>query len=144
VDREYVEGVMKPLLSHPLVEYVGEITDAEKDAFLGEAMAVLCPYQPEPFGLALIEALACGTPVITYGHGSFPEMIDDGRTGFLCRDVEDMVAAVTYLPSLDRRDCRSAFEQRFTVERMTAQYVQVYDELLHEVEVPSRVARHRA
>jgi glycosyltransferase involved in cell wall biosynthesis len=94
-------------------------------------MAVLCPYQP--FGLALIEALACGTPVITYGHGSFPEMIDDGRTGFLCRDVEDMVAAVTYLPSLDRRDCRSAFEQRFTVERMAAQYVQVYDELLHEV-----------
>jgi glycosyltransferase involved in cell wall biosynthesis len=131
VDREYVEGVMKPLLSHPLVEYVGEITDAEKDAFLGEAMAVLCPYQP--FGLALIEALSCGTPVITYGHGSFPEMIDDGRTGFLCRDVEDMVAAVTYLPSLDRRDCRSAFEQRFTVERMAAQYVQVYDELLHEV-----------
>lgn len=142
VDREYVEGVMKPLLSHPLVEYVGEITDAEKNAFLGEAMAVLCPYQPEPFGLVLIEALACGTPVITYGHGSFPEMIDDGRTGFLCRDVEDMVAAVANLPSLDRRDCRSAFEQRFTVERMAAQYVQVYDELLHEVEAPSRVARH--
>jgi glycosyltransferase involved in cell wall biosynthesis len=144
VDREYVGGVMKPLLSHPLVEYVGEITDAEKDAFLGEAMAVLCPYQPEPFGLALIEALACGTPVITYGHGSFPEMIDDGRTGFLCRDVDDMVAAVTRLPSLDRRDCRSAFEERFTVERMAAQYVQVYDELLREVEAPSRVARHRS
>jgi glycosyltransferase involved in cell wall biosynthesis len=100
VDREYVEGVMKPLLSHPLVEYVGEITDAEKDAFLGEAMAVLCPYQPEPFGLALIEALACGTPVITYGHGSFPEMIDDGRTGFLCRDVDDMVAALRTCPRL--------------------------------------------
>jgi glycosyltransferase involved in cell wall biosynthesis len=144
VDREYVEGVMKPLLSHPLVEYVGEITDDEKNAFLGEAMAVLCPYQPEPFGLVLIEALACGTPVITYGHGSFPEMIDDGRTGFLCRDVDDMVAAVTRLPSLDRRDCRSEFEQRFTVERMAAQYVQVYDELLREVEAPLRVARHRS
>ncbi|MDQ6732526.1 MAG: glycosyltransferase family 4 protein [Nitrospirota bacterium] len=144
VDREYIEGIMKPLLSHPLVEYVGEITDAEKDAFLGEAMAVLCPYQPEPFGLALIEALACGTPVITYRHGSFPEMIDDGRTGFLCRDVDDMVVAVMHLSSLDRRDCRAAFEQRFTVERMAEQYVQVYDDLLQEVEVLSRVARHRA
>lgn len=144
VDREYVEGVMKPLLSHPLVEYVGEITDAEKDAFLGEAMAVLCPYQPEPFGLALIEALACGTPVITYRHGSFPEMIDDGRTGFLCRDVDEMVDAVTQVPALDRRECRSAFEQRFTVERMAAEYVQVYDELLHEVEVVPRVSHHRS
>lgn len=143
MDREYIEGIMKPLLTHPLVEYVGEITDAEKNAFLGEARAVLCPYQPEPFGLALIEALACGTPVITYRHGSFPEMIDDGRTGFLCRDIEDMVVAATRLSSLDRRDCRAAFEQRFTVERMVTQYVQVYDELLHEVEAP-RVAHHRA
>lgn len=144
VDREYVEGVMKPLLSHPLVEYVGEITDAEKDAFLGEAMAVLCPYQPEPFGLVLIEALACGTPVITYRHGSFPEMIDDGRTGFLCRDIDEMVDAATQVPSLDRRECRSAFEQRFTVERMAAEYVQVYDELLHEGAVLPRVSHHRS
>jgi len=144
MDREYVEGVMTPFLSHPLVEYVGEITDAEKDAFLGEAMAVLCPYQPEPFGLALIEALACGTPVITYRHGSFPEMIDDGRTGFLCRDVDEMADAVTQVPALDRRECRSAFEQRFTVERMAAEYVQVYDELLHDVEVVPRVSHHRS
>lgn len=145
VDRAYVEEVMKPLLSHPLVEYVGEITDAEKDAFLGDAMAVLCPYQPEPFGLVLIEALACGTPVITYRRGSFPEIIDDGVTGFLCRDVDHMVAAVTRLSALDRRACRSAFEQRFTVQRMAQQYLEVYDEVLQGVEgTPQRVARYRS
>jgi len=134
VDRAYIEDVMKPLLSHPLVEYVGEITDAEKNRFLGDALAVLCPYQPEPFGLVLIEALACGTPVIAYRHGSFPEIIDHGVTGFLCPDVETMSAAVTEIASLDRRECRAAFEQHFTVHRMTARYLEVYGEVLHESE----------
>lgn len=140
VDRKYVEDVMKPLLSHPLVEYVGEITDAQKNAFLGDAMAVLCPYQPEPFGLALIEALACGTPVITYRHGSFPEIIDDGITGFLCRDIDDMAAAVGKISSVNRHACRKAFEQRFTVQRMTEQYVSLYDRVLQEAEEVSQRA----
>jgi glycosyltransferase involved in cell wall biosynthesis len=142
VDRDYLQDIMKPLLSHPLVEYVGEITDSEKNAFLGDAMAVLCPYRPEPFGLALIEALACGTPVITYHHGSFPEIIDEGVTGFLCRDLDDMTAAVKHLPSLDRRECRSAFERRFTVERMAAHYVHIYDEMRQEAEGMSPRVSH--
>jgi glycosyltransferase involved in cell wall biosynthesis len=132
-DREYVRDVMVPLLSHPLVEYVGEISDAEKDAFFGDASAVLCPYRPEPFGLVLIEALACGTPVITYDHGSFPEIIDHGRTGFLCQDAEDMANAVRQIHTINRRACRAAFEQRFTVQRMTERYLEVYDGMQQEM-----------
>ena len=139
-DREYVQKVMKPLLTHPLVEYVGEISDAEKDAFLGEALAVLCPYRPEPFGLVLIEALACGTPIITYDHGSFPEIIEHERTGFLCQDAEEMAKAVTQLHAISRRACRAAFEQRFTVQRMTERYLEVYEQVLQDARQPAQRA----
>jgi len=130
VDQAYFNEVIAPRLSHPLIEFVGEITDAEKQDFLGRAAAVVCPYEPEPFGLVLIEALACGTPVITYRHGSFPELIEDGVTGFLCDDQAEMVRAVERLPAVDRQRCRDAFERRFTAGRMARSYTAAYQALL--------------
>jgi glycosyltransferase involved in cell wall biosynthesis len=130
VDRAYFHEVVAPRLSHPLIEFVGEITDAEKQEFLGRAAAVLCPYAPEPFGLVVIEALACGTPVVTYRHGSFPELIEDGVTGFLCGDRAEMLRAVERLPALDRRRCRDVFERRFTAGRMARDYTAAYHALL--------------
>ena len=130
-DRDYFEARIVPALRHPLIEYVGEITDAEKNDLLGNAAAVICPYRPEPFGLVVIETLACGSPVLAYRHGSFPELIQDGVTGFLCGDLDDMVKAVEGLGRLDRRACRRAFETRFTVELMTQRYLDLYQRL-HE------------
>jgi len=130
VDREYFREVIEPRLAHPLIDFVGEITDADKQEFLGHAAAVVCPYEPEPFGLVLIEALACGTPVLTYRHGSFPELIEDGVSGFLCDSRADMVRAVERLPMLDRRRCRDAFERRFTAQRMARNYVAGYQALI--------------
>ncbi len=130
VDREYFHTHIEPLLDHPLVEYVGEITDAEKSDFLGEAAAVLCTYDwPEPFGLVLIEALACGTPVFAYRRGSIPELIEDGVTGFICENLDDMVAAINRLPLIERRRCRDSFDERFTVERMVKDYVALYERM---------------
>jgi len=108
LDREYFETQIVPLLDHPLVEYIGEITDVDKCDFLGNAAAVLCPYDwPEPFGIVLIEALACGTPVLAYRRGSIPEIIDDGVTGFICDNLDAMVAAIDRLPLIHRQDCRT-------------------------------------
>jgi glycosyltransferase involved in cell wall biosynthesis len=126
VDQEYFDKVIRPALADPLVEFVGEITDTEKNAFLGEALAVLCPFTPEAFGLVLVEALACGTPVIAYRHGSFLEIIDEGVTGFLCPDAQGMVDAVHRLQRIDRRQCRATFEKRFTLARMVREYLEVY------------------
>jgi glycosyltransferase involved in cell wall biosynthesis len=136
-DRTYFEAEIEPLMSHPLVEYVGEITDDEKDDFLGDAYAMLAPYDwPEPFGLVLIEALACGTPVLAYRRGSIPEIIDDGVTGFVCDDFNDMVAAVDRIGTIQRTNCRQAFDARFSVERMAHDYVNVYRQLMGEREQP--------
>ncbi|BFU91585.1 MAG: hypothetical protein NTAFB01_27720 [Nitrospira sp.] len=133
VDRVYFEAEVEPLLHHPLIEYIGEINDAEKAAFLGDAEALVCPYvSTESFGLVLIEALACGTPVITYNHGPFPEIIEDGVTGFLCRNVSEMVETVGLVPLIDRHRCRQQFEERFTAERMTQNYLDIYRQLLVE------------
>jgi glycosyltransferase involved in cell wall biosynthesis len=132
VDRAYFKTHIEPMLDDPLIEFIGEITDNEKDEFLGNACATLCPYQPESFGLVLIEALACGTPVVTYRHGSFPELIDHESTGFLCRDEEEMVQAVRRIETIDRARCRATFEERFTAERMTKDYLQVYERLISE------------
>ena len=129
-DQKYFQAEIEPLLSHPLIEFLGEITDAEKNEFLGNAMALVCPYDwPEPFGLVLIEALACGTPVLAYRRGSIPEIIDDGETGFVCEGLDEMTAAVQGIPGIDRRRCRLAFEQRFSVERMAQDYLRVYEQL---------------
>jgi len=131
VDREYFENVIEPLLRDPLVEYVGEIGDGEKQEFLGNARVLLFPIDwPEPFGLVMIEAMACGTPVIAFRGGSVPEVLDDGVTGFIVDDLDDAVAAAARIGELERRRCREIFEQRFTSERMARDYVELYATLL--------------
>jgi glycosyltransferase involved in cell wall biosynthesis len=130
-DEHYFRTEIRPLLNHPLIDFLGEITDVDKNEFLGHARALLCPYDwPEPFGLVLIEALACGTPVVAYRRGSIPEIIEDCATGFVCDGLDDMLAAMQRIPELDRRQCRRSFEQRFTVERMTQDYLRVYERVL--------------
>jgi glycosyltransferase involved in cell wall biosynthesis len=130
-DREYFETVIRPRLNHPLVEFLGEIGYAEKNDFLGDAMALLFPVNwPEPFGMVMIEALACGTPVIAYPCGSVPEIIEDGINGFLAQNREEAVAAVTRIPTLSRNRCRQRFEERFTARRMAEDYLALYDRLL--------------
>ena len=132
VDHHYFEH-MAPLFEHPLVEYVGEITDREKDDFLGEAYVLICPVdRPEPFGLVLIEALACGTPVLAYRRGSIPEIVDHGMTGYLCNTLTEMVHTAAWIPNLNRHHCRAAFEERFTVERMVQDYLLLYQGAAHE------------
>ena len=129
-DREYFRSQIEPLLDHPLVEYIGEITDPEKDDFLGQAYALLAPYDwPEPFGLVLIEALACGTPVLAYRRGSVPEILDHGVTGFISEYLSEMADSVEQVALIDRARCRQAFEQRFTIERMVRGYLNVYEQL---------------
>jgi len=132
-DREYFHSEIEPLLAHPLVEYLGEITDTEKNEFLGNAMALVCPYDwPEPFGLVLIESLACGTPVLAYRRGSIPEIIQDGISGFVCEGPDGLTTAVDRISEVDRRQCRRAFEQRFSVKRMAQDYLLVYQRLLEK------------
>jgi glycosyltransferase involved in cell wall biosynthesis len=138
VDRAYFEHEIAPLLDHPGVEYVGEISDRDKNAFLGGALALLFPIDwPEPFGLVVLEAMACGTPVIAFPRGSVPEIIDHGLTGFVVAGVEEAVRAVARCTALDRRRCRAVFERRFTSERMALDYVRVYDRVVRERQKPA-------
>jgi glycosyltransferase involved in cell wall biosynthesis len=129
-DKDYFEAEIQGLLDHPLVEYIGEIGEHEKAEFLGNAMALifLIDWQ-EPFGLVLTEAMACGTPVIAYGMGSVPEVIDDGTTGYIVDSVEAAAKAVRQLDALDRRTIRQVFEKRFSVRRMCQNYVDIYQRL---------------
>ena len=130
-DRWYYDGSIEPLFHDPLIEYCGELGDTQKHDLLSGARALLFPIDwPEPFGLVLIEALACGTPVIAFGHGSVPEIIEDGVNGFIVSNVDEAIAAVARLHEIDRRTCRATFDARFTVERMTDQYVALYTKLL--------------
>ena len=127
-DRKYADRNIRPMLDHPLVEFIGEVTDEEKSELLGNAYALLFPIDwAEPFGLVMIESLACGTPVIAYRDGSVPEIISDGRTGFIVDSVEASLRALEQVQSLDRRICRAVFEQRFSVSRMTNDYLRVYE-----------------
>jgi glycosyltransferase involved in cell wall biosynthesis len=130
VDREYFKHAIAPLLNTPGVEYVGEVGEREKDELLGNALALLFPIDwPEPFGLVMIEALACGTPVIAYRRGSVAEVLEEGVTGFTVTSVDDAVRAVERVGMLDRRACRQSFERRFTSERMASDYLRLYAEL---------------
>jgi len=130
-DQEYFHAKIEPLLDDPLVEFLGEISDAEKNDFLGDALALVCPYDwPEPFGLVLIEALACGTPVLAYRRGSIPEIIEQGVTGLISDNLQDMIASAKQVRNLDRGRCRKAFEERFTVQRMVRDYLSLYETLL--------------
>jgi glycosyltransferase involved in cell wall biosynthesis len=130
-DEHYFRTEIRPLLAHPLIDYIGEITDADKNEFLGNALALICPYDwPEPFGLVFIEALACGTPVVAYRRGSIPEIIDDCSTGFVCEGLDGMTTAIQHISDIDRRQCRRSFEERFTVGRMAQDYLHVYERVL--------------
>ena len=131
VDREYWHTTIEPLVkNNPSVEFVGEIGDEEKAAFLGNALALLFPIDwPEPFGLVIIEAMACGTPVIAYSRGSAPEVVDEGVTGYLVDSVEEAIAAVDAARTLDRAMVRATFERRFSARRMAEDYLEVYQRL---------------
>jgi glycosyltransferase involved in cell wall biosynthesis len=129
-DAEYFESVIKPMIAGGGVELVGEINEEQKPAFLGGARALLMPIDwPEPFGLVMIEAMACGTPVIAYNHGSVPEIIDDGVNGFIVEDEMSAIAAVRRLPSISRAGVRANFEERFTARRMAEDYLSIYRSL---------------
>ena len=130
LDRDYFDSSIAPLLREPKAEYVGEIGDGEKDEFLGNAIALLFPIDwPEPFGMVMIEAMACGTPVIAYRAGAVPEVIDEGVTGYVVENLEEAVRAVEQAAGLSRKRCRERFEERFSAARMTRDYLEIYRRL---------------
>ena len=130
-DKEYYDTIIKPLIrDNPHVEFIGEINDQQKPAFLSGAHALIFPIDwPEPFGLVMIEAMACGTPVIAYRSGSVPEVIDDGVSGFIVTNEDEAVKAIGRLGELDRKTVRATFDRRWTARRMAEDYVSVYEEL---------------
>ncbi|MDB5532603.1 MAG: glycosyltransferase [Hyphomicrobiales bacterium] len=131
VDQDYFDETIRPLLDPPHIEYIGEISDGEKSEFLSGALALLVTIDwPEPFGLVMIEAMACGTPVIAFNRGSVPEIVEDGLTGFIVEDETSAVGAVKRLSELDRRNIRTRFEQRFTARRMAMDYLSAYRGLM--------------
>jgi len=132
LDREYFEERVRPLLKGSRrVEFLGEVNDRQKNELLSGALAMLFPIcWPEPFGLVMIESMACGTPVVAYNCASVPEIVEDGITGFLVRNIDEAVVSLERLDMLERRQIRQRFEQRFTVERMTSRYLDVYNRLL--------------
>jgi glycosyltransferase involved in cell wall biosynthesis len=126
-DEDYFNQRLKPLFSTPGIEFIGEVNEAQKPAFLGNATALFFPIDwPEPFGLAMVEAMACGTPVIAWKNGSVPEVVEDGRTGLIVQSVEEAVAAVEKVSRLDRLAVRERFEERFSAARMAQDYLAVY------------------
>jgi glycosyltransferase involved in cell wall biosynthesis len=135
-DQEYYDEFVRPLIEgSSLVEYIGEIGDHEKPNFLSGALGLLLPIDwPEPFGLVMIEAMACGTPVIAYNRGSVPEIIDEGLTGFIVEDETSAVAAVGRLSGLSRAAVRKQFELRFTARRMALDYLAAYRSLTEAAE----------
>ena len=129
-DRRYFKREIEALLKDPHIEWLGEISDKDKDEFLGNAYALLFPIDwPEPFGLVMIESMACGTPVIAYACGSVPEVMDDGVTGFVVNDIEQAVEATRRVRDLSRAKCREIFEKRFAASRMANDYINVYTRL---------------
>jgi len=133
VNREYYEKTIKPLLSHPLIQYIGEIGEEEKAEFLGKSLAMLFPIDwEEPFGLCMIESMACGTPVLARRRGSIPEVIDEGITGYIFRDIEEGIRALKKTAKIDRKRCRQQFEERFSARRMALDYVRVYEKIIEK------------
>ena len=139
-DQEYFETCIKSRLNDPLIEFTGEIGYPEKNDFLGDAAALLFPINwPEPFGLVMIEAMACGTPVIAYPRGSVPEIVDDGITGFLVHNAEEAAKAVEGISAIERRSCRRRFEERFSARRMSEDYLALYERLVNGQSEPVAV-----
>lgn len=131
IDELYFETCIKKLLGHPLVEFLGEINEKQKTAFLGDARALLFPIRwEEPFGLVMIEAMACGTPVIAFREGSVPEIIDDGVSGYIVNDIASAIEAVYALGKLSRAAVRRKFEERFTASRMASDYICLYQAVI--------------
>jgi glycosyltransferase involved in cell wall biosynthesis len=144
-DQDYFDHIIRPQLSHPLIEFVGEIADHEKRDFLGNAIALLFPIDwPEPFGLVMIEAMKEGTPTIAWRRGSVPEVVDDGVTGFIVHSVEEAVLAVHKADDLDRAAVRQRFEARFTASRMASNYVAEYAGLSKASAIPIPHRHHVA
>jgi glycosyltransferase involved in cell wall biosynthesis len=136
-DKKYFRDVIEPMLSTPGVEYIGEIGESQKANLLGGAQALLFPIDwPEPFGMVLIEAMACGTPIVAWNHGSVPEIVEHGRNGFVVNSIREATAAVVDSVKLDRAACRTVFEARFTADRMARDYVSIYEKLFERS--PSR------
>jgi glycosyltransferase involved in cell wall biosynthesis len=132
-DREYYESEIKHLMDHPLVEYIGEISEKEKPDFLGNAYAQVFPIDwPEPFGLCMIEAMSLGTPTIAFDCGSVCEVLKNGVSGFVVNSIEEAVAAVPRIASLSRTACRQEFEKRFKASRMAEDYVRLYQSLVND------------
>jgi glycosyltransferase involved in cell wall biosynthesis len=139
-DIEYFEENIRPLLDLPHVEYIGEITDQQKSAFLSGAIGLLMPINwPEPFGLSMIEAMACGTPVIAYNRGSVPEVVEDGLTGFVVEDELSAINAARHLRQLSRTAIRARFEERFTARLMAKEYLATYRSLMTAVAARPRL-----
>ena len=137
VDEAYFRETIAPLLNGPDVEFVGEINEQVKTQFLGESLALLFPIDwPEPFGLAMIEAMACGTPVLAYRRGSVPEIVDDGVTGRIVETPDEAIEAIPCVLALDRRSVRRRFEERFSAARMARDYLEVYRYLLTDPDLP--------
>jgi glycosyltransferase involved in cell wall biosynthesis len=132
-EKDYFEREIAPLIDQAGITYIGEIDDNQKDEFIGNALALLFPIDwPEPFGLIMIEALACGTPVIAWPGGSVPEILDDGDTGFICTGIDQAVAAVQRIDTISRRRCREIFEDRYSSRRMARDYVRIYERLVQQ------------
>ena len=141
-DRNYFETEISDLLADSEVEFVGEIGEQDKTDFLGNAAALLFPIDwPEPFGLVMIESMACGTPVVAFRGGSVAEIIDEGVTGFIVESIQDAIEAVKKIPSIDRRACRQRFQERFTSRRMCEQYLTAYERGIWEKKRASRGKR---
>ena len=139
-DAPYFREVIGPLLAGPGIDFVGEVGDAQKDALLGGAAALLFPIDwPEPFGLVMIEAMACGTPVIAWDRGSVSEVVEHGVTGFIVNSEQEAIAALQRIDDLDRRAIRQVFERRFSANTMARSYVQTYARL-QQIQAP-RIAR---
>jgi len=140
-EKQYFAQAIEPLLG-PDVEYVGELGHEEKVALLGGARSLLFPIRwPEPFGLVMIEALACGTPVLAFAEGAAPEVVEPGRTGFLCADTAEMAAAIGRLDELDRLVCRQAVEEYFCAERMVEEHLQLFERLAANAQATSQTSR---
>jgi len=140
-DEEYFHQKIEPLLNEgkAFVEFVGEVGGKDKDEFLGNAYALLFPIDwPEPFGLVMIEAIACGTPLIAYRRGSVPEVMEDGITGFVVEGLDEAVKAVERVAALSRKRCRQVFEERFTARRMARDYLKIYRRIVEEKQALTR------
>jgi glycosyltransferase involved in cell wall biosynthesis len=129
-ERPYFESVVKPLLDHPLIDYVGMLDEQEKSKLIGNALALLLPIEwPEPFGIVFIEALACGTPVLTCPHGAVPEILEDGVTGFICKTDDELVETLERIGEISREGCREYVRRKFDITHMAMKYVNVYSKV---------------